>query len=126
MARQTIQEWALCLAAQRAQLPARPSAVSRHGGQDALIGTVAGVVAGAIMGNIVDHINADQRAQLQQQSPQTLQTIQHNDEVIQHQQAQAPPGQTTPSQTTETLTPLTVDDIKALAGDWRKARRHHG
>lgn len=89
---------------------------SRHGGQDALIGTVAGVVAGAIMGNIVDHINADQRAQLQQQSPQTLQTIQHNDEVIQHQQAQAPPGQTTPSQTTETLTPLTVDDIKALAG----------
>jgi len=85
----------------------------RHGGQDALIGAAAGVIAGAIAGNIMDHINADQRAKLQQQSPQTLQTIQHNDEVVKQQQApQAPAqGQAPPA---EAVTPLTVDDVKAL------------
>ena len=86
----------------------------RHGGQDALIGAAAGVIAGAIAGNIMDHINADQRAKLQQQSPQTLQTIQHNDEVVKQQQqaAQAPAqGQAPPA---EAVTPLSVDDVKAL------------
>jgi outer membrane lipoprotein SlyB len=88
-----------------------------HPGTGALIGAAIGAASGAIAGHIMDQINAQQRAQLQQQSPQTLQTIQHNDAVIQHQQAQSrtQPGQTSPSETTEAPTPLTVDDIKALS-----------
>ena len=93
-------------------------------------------------GAIIGHINEQQRAQLQAQSPQTLATIQHNDQVAQQQgaQPQAPqqpqPVQTPPTpdqpsaqpqvpaqpQTTtpapadssEKMIPLTVDDIKAL------------
>jgi hypothetical protein len=89
----------------------------QHPGTGALIGAAIGAASGAIAGHVMDRINAQQRAQLQQQSPQTLQTIQHNDAIIQQQQAQsqAPPGQTTPSQTTEAPTPLTVDDIKVLS-----------
>jgi hypothetical protein len=67
-------------------------------------------------------IDRDQQQRLQQQSPQTLQTIQHNDAVYQQQQqaAQAqPPGQAPQAQTpappaAEALTPLSVEDIKAL------------
>lgn len=86
-----------------------------HPGTGALIGAAIGVASGAIAGHIADRINAQQRAQLQQQSPQTWQTIQHNDTVVQQQQqaAQAPAqGQSQPA---EGVTPLSVDDIKALA-----------
>jgi hypothetical protein len=54
--------------------------------------------------SIIAVITPAQQAQL---PPQTVKTIQHNDAVVQ---------QPTPSQTTETLTPLTIDDIKALTG----------
>jgi predicted lipid-binding transport protein (Tim44 family) len=92
----------------------------RHGGRGALIGGLAGVVAGGLIGHMIDQ---DQRRRLQAQSPQTLQTIQHNDAVYQQQQqtAQAPTqAQVQPPQTaagpapSQTLIPLTVDDIKAL------------
>ena len=65
----------------------------RHAGRDALIGGLAGVVAGGLVGHMIDR---DQQQRLQAQSPQTLQTIQHNDAVYQQQQqvarrvAQAP------------------------------------
>jgi predicted flap endonuclease-1-like 5' DNA nuclease len=77
----------------------------------AAIGVAAGMTAGAIIGSI----NEQQRAQLQAQSPQTLQAIQHNDAVYQQQQqatkAQSQ-GQTPPP--VDAPTPLTVDDIKAM------------
>ncbi len=92
-----------------------------HPGTGALIGAGVGALVGAIAGHITDQINAQQRAQLQEQSPQTLQTIRHNDYVYQqqHPSSQQPsypqiPSAQTPPQTTET-TPLTVDDIKALS-----------
>ena len=79
------------------------------------LGAAIGVSAGMLTGAIIGQINADQRAKLQAQSPQTLQTIQHNDAVYQQQQqaAQAQPqGQAPPP--AEAPTPITVDDIKAL------------
>jgi hypothetical protein len=90
----------------------------RHAGRDALIGGLAGVVVGGLVGHMIDQ---DQQRRLQAQSPQTLQTIQHNDAVYQQQQqtpqpqtqGQAPQAQT-PAPPAEALTPLTVDDIKAL------------
>jgi outer membrane lipoprotein SlyB len=93
-----------------------------HPGAGALIGGAAGLIAGGLVGHTIDQ---EQQQRLQQQSPQTWQTIQHNDAVVQQQQqatassqqpsqSQTPSGQTAPSQTTETTTPLTVDDIKAL------------
>ncbi len=92
-------------------------------GNEAL-GTILGCGVGAIAGGIIGQINEQQRAKLQAQSPQTLQTIQHNDDVYKQQQrqaaqaqqqtpGQAPQGQTQPAPT-EAFTPLTVDDIKAL------------
>jgi predicted lipid-binding transport protein (Tim44 family) len=93
----------------------------RHAGRDALIGGLAGVVAGGLIGHMIDR---DQQQRLQAQSPQTLQTIQHNDAVYQQQQQVVQP--TTPAPTTpppqaqtqsppaDALIPLTVDDIKAL------------
>ena len=92
-------------------------AATHHPELGAAIGVAAGMTAGAIIGSI----NEQQRAKLQAQSPQTLATIQHNDQVYQQQQqaAQAQPqGQAPQAQTQapppEALTPLTVDDIKAL------------
>jgi predicted lipid-binding transport protein (Tim44 family) len=85
----------------------------RHGGQNALIGAAIGAVAGAVIGNVMDRINADQRAKLQQSSPQTLQTIQHNDQVAQQQSA-PPPASGNSAPPADAPTPLKVDDIKAL------------
>jgi surface antigen len=84
-----------------------------HALEGALIGAAAGAIAGGLIGSMIDQ---QQQRQLQQQSPQTLQTIQHNDAVYQQQQqaAQAPaPGQA-PAPPAEAPTPLTVNDIKAL------------
>jgi outer membrane lipoprotein SlyB len=86
----------------------------RHAGEHAVIGAALGTLSGALIGNMIDR---EQQRRLQQQSPQTWQTIQHNDAVVQQQQAaqgqtqgqaqgQAPPA--------EAVTPITVDDIKAL------------
>ena len=86
----------------------------RHSGQNFLIGAAIGAVAGAIVGNVMDRINADQRARLQQSSPQTLQTIQHNDQVAQQQQSAPPPASGQPAPPENAPTPLKVDDIKAL------------
>ena len=92
----------------------------RHAGRDALIGGLAGAVVGGLVGHMIDR---DQQQRLQAQSPQTWQTIQHNDAVYQQQQPTAPPpvqapAQAQPTQTqaapAEALIPLTVDDIKAL------------
>jgi hypothetical protein len=88
----------------------------RDAGRNAIIGAAVGAIGGAIAGHIMDQINEQQRAQLQAQSPQTLQTIQHNDQIVQQQQQAAAPaasGQPVPS--TEAPTPLSVDDIKALS-----------
>ena len=90
----------------------------RHAAAGALIGGLSGLIAGGFVGHMMDQ---DQRQQLQRQSPQTLQVIQHNDAVYQQQQTaakaqtsgQAPQAQTQ-APPTEPLTPLTVDDIKAL------------
>jgi transcription initiation factor TFIID subunit TAF12 len=98
-----------------------------HAAEGLLIGAAAGAITGGLIGHMIDR---DQQQRLQQQSPQTLQTIQHNDAVYQQQQqaaqAQAPgqappaqmPGPVPQAQTqtppTEALIPLTVDDIKAL------------
>lgn len=85
---------------------------SRGAGVRALIGAAAGAMAGGLIGSMIDQ---QQRQRLQQQSPQTLQTIQHNDAVYQQQQAAPaqPPGQAA-APPAEAPTPLTVDDIKAL------------
>jgi outer membrane lipoprotein SlyB len=85
------------------------------------LGAAIGVSAGMVTGAIIGQINADQRARLQAQSPQTLQTIQHNDAIYQQQQqaaqaqsqGQAPQAQSQ-APPAEAPTPLTLDDIKAL------------
>ena len=98
-----------------------------HALEGVLIGAAAGAIAGGLVGHMIDR---DQQQRLQQQSPQTLQTIQHNDAVYQQQQqaaqaqasGQAPPAQMpapvpqaqTQTPPTEALIPLTVEDIKAL------------
>ena len=98
-----------------------------HAVQGLLIGAAAGAITGAVIGHMIDR---DQRQRLQQQSPQTWQTIQYNDAAYQQQQQaaqaqpqpspaqpQAAPSQTPPAQTPPAATgtiPLTVDDIKAL------------
>jgi outer membrane lipoprotein SlyB len=101
------------------------------GRHHALEGLFIGAAAGAITGGLIGHmIDRDQQQRLQQQSPQTLQTIQHNDAVYYQQQqaaqapapAPAPQAQTpgpapqaqAPTPPTEALIPLSVDDIKAL------------
>lgn len=103
----------------------------RHPWQGAAYGTVAGAITGAIIG----HINEEQRARLQQQSPQTLQTIQHNDDVAAANAnaanaapapaAPAAPGQPAqpaqPAPAAEQPTPLTVDDVKAMASSGIKS-----
>lgn len=77
----------------------------------AAIGALAGAVAGGLIGNMIDQ---QQRERLKEQSPQTWQTIQHNEAVVQQQQ-QAPQTPTQGQvQPTEVPTPLTVDDVKAL------------
>ena len=69
-----------------------------NAGAGALIGAAAGMIAGAIAGHITDQINAQQRAQLQDKSPQTLQTVQHNDYVYQQQHSSSqPPAPAQPS-----------------------------
>jgi hypothetical protein len=89
------------------------------------LGTAIGLAAGAATGAIIGSINEQQRARLQAESPQTLATIQHNDAVYaqQPQQPQPPPQQQpqstqaqqqAPAADNATMTPLTVDDIKAL------------
>jgi outer membrane lipoprotein SlyB len=86
-----------------------------HPGAGALIGAAAGAISGAIAGHIMDQINDQQRAQLRQRSPQTLQTIQHNDQIAQQQQQPtATPASGQPPPPADAPTPLTVDDIKAL------------
>lgn len=89
-----------------------------HALEGVLIGGAAGAIAGGLVGHMIDQ---DQQRRLQEQSPQPLQTIQHNDAVYQQQQQVAQPqtsGQAPQPQTSsppaEALTPLTVDDIKRL------------
>jgi hypothetical protein len=98
-------------------------AATHHPELGAAIGVAAGVTAGAIIGSI----NEQQRATLQTQYPQTWQTLQHNDQVYQQQQAgqppaaQPPPSAAQPASQPQTAsapadapTPLTIADIKAL------------
>jgi hypothetical protein len=70
---------------------------------------------------VISHISEEQQAKLRQESPQTLETIQYNDEVVKQQSAQSQPQSARKQNLT--LTPLTVDDIKALdaAGVKKKA-----
>lgn len=103
----------------------------RNPGKRVLIGAAAGAAAGAVVGHVMDQISKQQRAQLERESPQTLETIKHNDEVFQQQQKQQPvvaqtpqptakaqssaPSSPVPASAQDTLTPLTVDDVKALS-----------
>jgi len=88
----------------------------RYAGQRALVGALAGALVGGLVGNMMDR---EQQERLRQQSPQTLQTIQHNDYVAQQQSAAAQPTaaptsvQPAPEQNLN-YTPITVEDIKAL------------
>jgi len=66
----------------------------RHAGADALIGGLAGALAGGLIGHSID---VQQQQILEQQSPQTWQTIQHNDYVAQ-QQAAGPQPESVPPQ----------------------------
>jgi hypothetical protein len=82
----------------------------RYAGENALIGAAIGAGTGALVGHMIDE---DQRERLREQSPQTLETIQHNDEVAQ-QQAAAPASSGAAAPPANAATPLKVDDIKAL------------
>jgi hypothetical protein len=101
-------------------------AIIGHATGNTGLGAAIGAAAGAITGGIIGHLNEEQKAQLQQQSPQTLEKIQHNDDVAQQQGATSPttstlqeptsPASSTgPQATSSQMQPLTVDDIKALA-----------
>jgi len=70
------------------------------------IGTIPGTISGAIR----NQITPQQQATLQQNSPGTLEKIQHNDNVAAQQAAPSQQG----SAQTQDLAPLTVDEIKAL------------
>lgn len=59
-------------------------------------GILIGAASGAVAGGIIGHLNAQQQARLRQQSPQTLATIQHNDEVLRQQAAQPQPVSSPP------------------------------
>jgi outer membrane lipoprotein SlyB len=104
-------------------------------------GAVVGAAAGAVIGGIIGHINEEQREKLQQQSPQTWETIQHNDEVAAKNSnntsnsnntgntgatasnassTDTPNTPNTPNTSnnpaaSDKPTPLTVDDVKAMA-----------
>jgi hypothetical protein len=86
----------------------------RDAGQRAFFGAAAGAFTGALIGSMIDQ---EQQQRLQQQSPQTWQTIQHNDEVVQQQQqaAQSQPAGEAQAPPAGSVTPLTVEDVKALA-----------
>jgi hypothetical protein len=65
---------------------------------------------------VLAQMTVQQQAQLKSESPQTLQTIKHNDAIAQQQQQPAPAavsGQ--PSPPVEAPIPLKVEDIKAMA-----------
>jgi len=93
------------------------------------LGLAVGAAAGMVTGAIIGEINQQQRAYLQQHAPQTLQKIQANDAAYAAQKTPANPpiGESTsqtqpqqqapsPQQSPPQMQPLTVDDIKALAG----------
>ena len=85
----------------------------------ALIGGAVGAVAGGVIGHVMDQIGQKEQANLQQNSPQTLAKIQHNDQVVQQQTTSSQTSSTSASQSpppAQNVTPLTVDDVKALAG----------
>ncbi len=93
---------------------------ARNAGQGALIGAVAGVVAGGLVGHLIDR---DQQERLKAQSPATWDTIQRNETIV-SQQGAAPPSNppqpqevpsAAPAAAPGAVTPLTLDDIKALA-----------
>jgi hypothetical protein len=74
------------------------------------------------IGGILGRLSPLQKAQLQQDSPQTLAKIEHNDAASAGSpQPSAPPANpsqptaTPPAGTSHQMQPLTVDDIKALA-----------
>ena len=106
-----------------------PNGTPNNTGTGALVGGLAGALAGGLIGNMIDR---EQQRRLQEQSPQTWQTIQYNDQIYQQQQlaaqgqptapppppppppaaAQGAPAQTPPQP--GAAIPLTVEDIKAL------------
>jgi hypothetical protein len=65
-----------------------------------LVGALIGAGVGAIAGGIVGRINEEQKQKLQQESPQTWQTIQHNDKVASASPQPQPsnPGAAAPAQ----------------------------
>jgi hypothetical protein len=89
----------------------------RYAPERALIGAAIGAGTGALIGHM---ITENERENLREQSPQTLQTIDQNDEIAQQQQqasAQQPqPGQAAPATAAPTPapTPLKEGDIEAL------------
>jgi outer membrane lipoprotein SlyB len=84
----------------------------KYAGERALIGAAIGAGTGALIGHM---ITEDERARLREESPQTLQTIDQNDEITQQEAAagqQPEPGQSAAS--APEPTPLKESDIEAL------------
>ena len=96
------------------------SGCNTPGGTTSLLVAI-GLVTAITASTIMSQISKKQQDKLNEQSPQTLKTIQQNDRVYQ-QQKQAPKPPTpadasqaqTPPPPAEALIPLTVEDIKAL------------
>lgn len=79
--------------------------------------TINGQRANEYFAGVMEKMNAQQQAQLQAQSPQTLQTLQRNDQLAkQQQQASSTSATGQPAKPPEAPTPLKVDDIKAMSG----------
>ena len=74
---------------------------------------------GQVVQSVMTQIDAQQQAKLQQESPQTLQTIQHNEQVSKQASAPAAPGK--PAAPEEAAVPLKVEDIKAMTAAGIKA-----
>ena len=90
----------------------------RHAGRDALIGGLAGVVVGGLVGHMIDQ---DQQRRWQEQSPQrckpfsiTMRSISNNNKRPNRSHRDRPRKRRHRLRCDEALTPLTVDDIKAL------------
>jgi hypothetical protein len=93
-----------------------------------LAGALFGAAAGAVAGAIIGHINEEQQAKLQQESPETLEKIKHNDQVAAannpppaEQNPTTPttpggsPAPASPAPAEEAPQPLSVDDVKAMS-----------
>jgi hypothetical protein len=108
---------------------AAAGAIVGHYTGDPAAGAAIGAALGAVTGGIIGKINADQKAKLQQDSPDTWSKIEHNEEVAkkpaspasdQSFQPVTASGQLdtstaqTPAQPADAPDPISASDIKAM------------